>query len=312
MSHSAFTGDALIGPTGATGTAGATGPTGTSGVTGPTGTAGVTGATGPTGASVTGPTGPTGTAGATGVTGPTGTAGTTGPTGPTGSGSSSPLTTKGDIWGFSTVDARLPVGSGGKALVADSAATLGVAYHSHYLCFNGPLPDGAISQSFPRTVVTSSATSLTSGTLCLQGITLPAGVTISSITFVTGSQAAASPTHQIFGLYDDDLGSSSGTARALLRGTSDDTSTAWGASTAKTLNLTSSYTTTRSGFYYIGILVVTSSTAPNLQNCSAANTVIQAIAGVAGGNTTDTGITALPNPAAAPAASVAQRYCYVS
>jgi hypothetical protein len=40
----------------------------------------------------------------------------------------SPLTTKGDIWGFSSVDARLPVGSNGQEVVGDSTATLGVSY----------------------------------------------------------------------------------------------------------------------------------------------------------------------------------------
>lgn len=40
-------------------------------------------------------------------------------------GGASPLTTKGDIYTFSTVDARLPVGSNGTLLTADSAATTG-------------------------------------------------------------------------------------------------------------------------------------------------------------------------------------------
>lgn len=45
----------------------------------------------------------------------------------TGSGSS-PLTTKGDIFGYSTVDARVPVGSNDQVLTADSAQTLGVKW----------------------------------------------------------------------------------------------------------------------------------------------------------------------------------------
>jgi hypothetical protein len=45
-----------------------------------------------------------------------------------GGGSSSPLTTKGDLWGFDTADARVPVGSNGKVLTADSGAALGVSY----------------------------------------------------------------------------------------------------------------------------------------------------------------------------------------
>lgn len=40
----------------------------------------------------------------------------------------SPLTTKGDIWGRSTVDARIPLGSDGQWLEADSTQTLGVKW----------------------------------------------------------------------------------------------------------------------------------------------------------------------------------------
>jgi hypothetical protein len=44
--------------------------------------------------------------------------------------SASPLTTKGDIFGYSTQDARIPVGSDGQVLVADSAQTLGVKWET--------------------------------------------------------------------------------------------------------------------------------------------------------------------------------------
>jgi hypothetical protein len=47
-----------------------------------------------------------------------------------GGGGASPLTTKGDLYGFSTVDARLPVGADGKTLVADSSETLGLKWAS--------------------------------------------------------------------------------------------------------------------------------------------------------------------------------------
>lgn len=46
---------------------------------------------------------------------------------PTGGGGS-PLTTKGDLWGYDTTDDRIPVGSDGQVLTADSAQGLGVKW----------------------------------------------------------------------------------------------------------------------------------------------------------------------------------------
>jgi len=40
----------------------------------------------------------------------------------------SPLTTKGDVWGYSSIDARIPVGADNYVLTADSAQTLGVKW----------------------------------------------------------------------------------------------------------------------------------------------------------------------------------------
>jgi len=42
--------------------------------------------------------------------------------------SASPLTTKGDLWGFSGVDARIPVGANGYVLTADSTQALGLKW----------------------------------------------------------------------------------------------------------------------------------------------------------------------------------------
>jgi hypothetical protein len=47
-------------------------------------------------------------------------------------GGASPLTTKGDLYTFSTVDARLAVGNSGETLVADSAATTGLRWQGNY------------------------------------------------------------------------------------------------------------------------------------------------------------------------------------
>lgn len=46
------------------------------------------------------------------------------------SGSTSPLTTKGDIYTYSTIDARLPIGTDGQILVADSSQVTGQKWKS--------------------------------------------------------------------------------------------------------------------------------------------------------------------------------------
>jgi hypothetical protein len=45
-------------------------------------------------------------------------------------GTSSPLTTKGDLYGFSTTNARIPVGSNGQVLTADSSQSLGLKWNT--------------------------------------------------------------------------------------------------------------------------------------------------------------------------------------
>jgi hypothetical protein len=45
-------------------------------------------------------------------------------------GTASPLTTKGDLYGYSTTNARVPVGTNGQKVIADSNATNGVRYQS--------------------------------------------------------------------------------------------------------------------------------------------------------------------------------------
>ncbi len=51
--------------------------------------------------------------------------------GPTPGPVGSPLTTKGDVYGFTTVDARLAVGTDGQVVVADSAEGLGIKWDDH-------------------------------------------------------------------------------------------------------------------------------------------------------------------------------------
>ncbi|MEV5977480.1 right-handed parallel beta-helix repeat-containing protein [Streptomyces sp. NPDC052114] len=102
----------------------------------------------------------------------------------------------------------------------------------------------------------------TSGWLYLVPIWLPKGAVVSNITFVSGSTAGATLTNQWFTLHNS--------ARVALARTADATTAAWAANTAKTLAVAqttagaaSSYTTTYSGWHYLGVMVA-ATTPPSL------------------------------------------------
>jgi hypothetical protein len=57
----------------------------------------------------------------------------------------SPLTAKGDLFGYSTAPARLAVGNNGESLVADSAATTGLRYQSNFAAGKNAIINGAFN-----------------------------------------------------------------------------------------------------------------------------------------------------------------------
>jgi hypothetical protein len=165
-------------------------------------------------------------------------------------------------------------------------------------------PTSSIAETQPRPVTMGpDSPAIASGTVYLVAIALPTATVITSITFVSGSVALGTGTHQLFGLYDNN--------RNLLRGSSDDTSTAWAAETYKTLNLTSTFTTTYAGLHYIAFLV-TATTVPTLIGpaTSAQRTALFGKAPILCG-TSNTGQTSLPNPANA-LSTTSMAYGYVS
>ena len=58
---------------------------------------------------------------------------------------SAPITAKGDLYTYSTVPARLAVGSNGDTLVADSAATTGLRYQANFAAGKNKIINGAMN-----------------------------------------------------------------------------------------------------------------------------------------------------------------------
>lgn len=151
---------------------------------------------------------------------------------------------------------------------------------------------------------------VTSGTLLLNALELLAGVTVSNITFFSGTAAAATPTHQWFCLYDKNLN--------LLAVTSDDGATAWAANSFKTLAIAlnaslqaaSNFTTTYQGKYWVG-QVVTATTVPSMMGVSV-STPLSLNPMLAGTSTTGLGANTTAPATAAALTAFNPRYAYVS
>lgn len=88
-------------------------------------------------------------------------------------GTTSPLTTKGDLWGYSTLDARIPVGTNGQVLTADSAESLGVKWAD-------PAGGGKVLQVV--TANTTTQTTVTTGFPTYSDSGLSASITPSAAT----------------------------------------------------------------------------------------------------------------------------------
>ncbi len=109
------------------------------------------------------------------------------------SGLTSPLTTKGDVWGYSSTDARIPVGSNGQVLTADSTQTLGLKWAAAtsvttkgdiqtYSTTPDRLPVGSNTQILSADSTTSTG---------LKWVAAPSGVSVTTKGDLQGYDSAA-------------------------------------------------------------------------------------------------------------------------
>ena len=70
----------------------------------------------------------------------------------------SPLTTKGDLYTYSTGNTRLPVGANGESLVADSSTSTGLRYQANFAAGKNKIINGdfAINQRNVTSVTTTT------------------------------------------------------------------------------------------------------------------------------------------------------------
>lgn len=163
-----------------------------------------------------------------------------------------------------------------------------------------------IGETIPRELCmeVNSTVPPASGTLWLQSIWLPAGVTISNILLWSATTAAGTPTNSLAGLYDN--------ARNLLATSANATTTAWAANSQTTYAMTTPYKTKYAGLYYIGFFM-TATTIITMKGTTARTASQLAGAAPILAGASNTGLTtALPNPANAPTASTASMYAAVS
>jgi hypothetical protein len=104
-----------------------------------------------------------------------------------------PLTTKGDLFTFTTVDARLAVGANGETLVADSAAATGLSYQSNYAAGKNAVINGAFNVWQRGTTFTNPAgDSYTADRFMIDyGTAAPTSNSVTRQTFTPGTAPVA-------------------------------------------------------------------------------------------------------------------------
>lgn len=152
---------------------------------------------------------------------------------------------------------------------------------------------GNKGETMDRNVCVEANTAIgATGVLYMQAIWLTAGTLVSNISFCTATTAASVPTHYMFGLFD--------ASRNLLAATADQTSTAWAATTLKTLAVVTPYTIPTTGLYYLGIFMAATTVVTLKGGTARTGGQLAGTAPIINGTSASTGLTtAMPNPAGA-------------
>jgi hypothetical protein len=133
-------------------------------------------------------------------------------------------------------------------------------------------PGTFFRNNMPRVGLYDSASDSGSVPLTTQVMTsvpvfLIAGDVITNITLMSGATAAGTPTNWWFALYD------TAATPNLLAQTADQTTGAWAAFTAKTLPLSAPYTVSKTGVYWVAVMVK-ATTVPSLLGCVAVKPIV--------------------------------------
>lgn len=213
---------------------------------------------------------------------------------------------KGDIVAATANDtaAVLAAGTQGQQLAIDSSASSGLVWSNPTSWGAMAPPTGITIGTMDRRLISGVAGVLTSGTMKLATISLPKNFTVTSISFLSGTTALVLGTspHAWVALFDVPT-------LALLRQSTDDTAATWGASSLFTKNLSSTYTTTAAGLFYIGVMVaMTGGTMPTMATFSTEIAAVNALAPATGGNSTASLGATAPDPCAGPTGATVSFY----
>jgi hypothetical protein len=110
-------------------------------------------------------------------------------------------------------------------------------------------PSGVRNQSMEQIECGADLAALTTQVMSAVAVPCQVGDLISNITFVSGATPAGTPTNWWFALYSADA------TPVLLGQSADQLTTAWGASTVKTLALATAVRIPSTGVYYAAVMV---------------------------------------------------------